>query len=134
LSVTLFPHVAISPICKTQRLELGERLDGLAGAGKDAEDVETDRLGEGSALADDNLVSGLDTESGRDVCGEVLVALLVTGVLGDEVEVFAADDQSTCRGLTSAKLSPMVLENVSLIPDSVVGITYGASWWRRRFR
>lgn len=27
--------------------------------------------------------------------GEVLVALLVTGVLGDEVEVLAANDQST---------------------------------------
>jgi hypothetical protein len=28
------------------------------------------------------------------VCGEVLVAALVTGVLGDEVEVLAADDES----------------------------------------
>ena len=27
------------------------------------------------------------------MCGEVLVALLVTGVLGDEVEVLAADDE-----------------------------------------
>jgi hypothetical protein len=29
------------------------------------------------------------------VGGEVLVALLVTGVLGDEVEVLAADDEGT---------------------------------------
>ena len=27
------------------------------------------------------------------MCGEVLVALLVTGVLGNKVEVLAADDQ-----------------------------------------
>jgi hypothetical protein len=51
-------------------------------------------LGERSALANGDLVTLLDTESGRDVCGEVLVAALVTGVLGDEVEVLAADDES----------------------------------------
>jgi hypothetical protein len=78
------------------RLELGELLGSLALAGKDTEDVETDGLGEGPALANDDLVTGLDTESGRDVGGEVLVALLVTGVLGDEVEVFTADDQGAC--------------------------------------
>jgi len=50
-------------------------------------------LGERSALADGDLVTILDTESGGDVCGEVLVAALVTGVLGDEVEVLAADDE-----------------------------------------
>jgi hypothetical protein len=77
-------------------LKLGERLDGLAGPGEHAEDVETDRLGERSALADNDLVTGLDTESGGDVRSEVLVALLVTRVLGDEVEVLAADDESTC--------------------------------------
>jgi hypothetical protein len=86
----------VHPMHKTQRLELGELLDGLAGAGKDAEHVEAHSLGEGSALADDDLVTGLDTEGGGDVSGEVLVALLVTGVLGDEVEVFAADDQGAC--------------------------------------
>lgn len=102
-------------------LELGELLDGLAGAGKDTEDVEADlheivlvdvsagmlfpgegrgeggsshSLGERSALANGDLVTLLDTESGRDVCGEVLVAALVTGVLGDEVKVLAADDES----------------------------------------
>lgn len=75
------------------RLKLGELLDGLASPGKDTEDVETDGLGERSALANDDLVTGLDTESGGDVGGEVLVTLLVTGVLGDEVKVLAADDQ-----------------------------------------
>lgn len=75
------------------RLKLGELLDGLASSGKDTEDVETDGLGERSALANDDLVTGLDTESGGDVGGEVLVTLLVTGVLGDEVKVLAADDQ-----------------------------------------
>jgi hypothetical protein len=73
-------------------LELGELLGSLALAGKDTEDVEADGLGEGPAL-----VTGLDTESGGDVGGEVLVALLVTGVLGNEVEVFTTDDQGACE-------------------------------------
>jgi len=74
-------------------LELVELLSSLSLSGEDTENVETDGLGEGPALANDDLVTGLSTESGRNVCGEVLVALLVTGVLGDEVKVFTADDQ-----------------------------------------
>jgi hypothetical protein len=86
------------------RLELGELLGSLSASGEDTEDVEADGLGERPALADDDCVTGLDTEGGRDVCGEVLVALLVTGVLGDEVEVFTADNQGTCTMLVhSAK-------------------------------
>lgn len=50
-------------------------------------------LAERPALANSNLVTLLNTESRGDVCGQVLVALLVTGVLGDEVEVFAADNE-----------------------------------------
>jgi len=49
-------------------------------------------LAQRSALANGNLVTLDDTESGGNVSGEVLVALLVTVVLGDEVEVLAADD------------------------------------------
>lgn len=52
-------------------------------------------LGEGTALADSDGVTLLNTESGGDVSGEVLVAALVTVVLGDVVKVFTADDQST---------------------------------------
>jgi hypothetical protein len=90
-------HVSVTPIIpSTMHLELGELLGRLALAGQNTEDVETDGLGKRPALANDDLVTGLDTESGRDVCGEVLVALLVTGVLGDEVEVFTADDQGAC--------------------------------------
>lgn len=94
-------HVSVThPI----RLKLGELLGGLSASGEDTEDVEADGLGERPALANNDLVTGLDTESGRDVCGEVLVALLVTRVLGDEVEVFTADDQSTCNpSVTVAK-------------------------------
>ena len=83
-------------------LKLGETLHSLAGSGQDTEHVETDGLGERPALANNDLVTGLDTEGGGDVCGEVLVALLVTGVLGDEVEVLAADDQGTWNLLTSS--------------------------------
>ena len=56
---------------------------------------ETHSLGQRPALANGDLVTLLNTESGGDVDGEVLVALLVTGVLGDEVEVLAADDDGT---------------------------------------
>lgn len=52
-------------------------------------------LAQRPALANGDLVAVLNTECWGDVCGEVLVALLVTGVLGDEVEVLAADDQGT---------------------------------------
>lgn len=74
-------------------LELAELLDALASSGQDAQDVESDSLAERSALANGDLVTLLNTEGGGDVRGEVLVALLVTGVLRDEVEVLAADDQ-----------------------------------------
>ena len=46
-------------------------------------------------MADGDLVTLLDTECWGDVCGEVLVALLVTGVLWNEVKVFSADDEGT---------------------------------------
>jgi hypothetical protein len=86
----------MKPLLHSMRLKLGELLGSLSASGEDTEDVEADGLGEGPALANDDLVTRLDTESGRDVCGEVLVALLVTRVLGDEVEVFTADDQGAC--------------------------------------
>lgn len=57
--------------------------------------VSTYGLAERPALADGNLVTLLNTEGGGNVGGEVLVAALVTGVLGDEVEVLAADDEGT---------------------------------------
>jgi hypothetical protein len=50
------------------------------------QDVEPDGLGQRSALTDDDLVTGVDSESGGTVNGEVLVPLLVTPVLGDAVE------------------------------------------------
>jgi hypothetical protein len=92
----------MKPLLHPMRLELGELLGSLSASGEDTEDVEADGLGEGPALADDDLVTGLDTEGGRDVRSEVLVALLVTGVLGDEVEVFTADDQGACVALVHA--------------------------------
>lgn len=46
-------------------------------------------------MANGNLVTLLNTESRRDVCGKVLVSLLVSGVLGDELKVLAADDDGS---------------------------------------
>lgn len=53
----------------------------------------TNSLGQRPALADGDLVAVLDTEGGGDMGREVLVALLVTVVFGDVMEVFAADDE-----------------------------------------
>lgn len=52
-------------------------------------------LGQRSALSNGDLVTLLNTEGRGDVGGQVLVSLLVTGVLSDEVEVLAADDDGT---------------------------------------
>jgi len=46
-------------------------------------------------LANGDLVTLLNTESWGNVRSEVLVALLVTGVLWNEVKVFSADDKGT---------------------------------------
>ncbi len=56
--------------------------------------VATYSLGQWTTLADGNLITLLNTESWGDVGSEVLVALLVTGVLWDEVKVLATDDES----------------------------------------
>ena len=57
-----------------------------------SDDVEPDRLGEGTALSDGDDVTVLDVEGGRAVSGNVLVTLLETTVLGDVVQVVPADD------------------------------------------
>jgi len=77
----------------SHRLKLVELLDLLAGSGQDTQNIESDSLAERSALANSDLVTLLNTECWRNVGGKVLVALLVTRVLGDEVEVFTADDE-----------------------------------------
>lgn len=52
-------------------------------------------LAERPALANCDLITFLNTESRRDVGGEVLVSLLVSGVLRDELEVLASDDNGS---------------------------------------
>lgn len=46
-------------------------------------------------MSNGNLITLLNTESWRDVRSQVLVSLLISGVFGDVVEVFAADDDGT---------------------------------------
>lgn len=46
-------------------------------------------------MANGDLVTLLDTETGGNVDGEVLVPLLISGVLLDEVEVFAPDNDGS---------------------------------------
>ena len=48
-----------------------------------------------SALSNGNLITILNAESWRYVRSKVLVSLLITGVLGDEVKVFSADDEGS---------------------------------------
>jgi hypothetical protein len=52
-------------------------------------------LAQWSALSNSNFITLHNTESWRNVCSKVLVSFLVTGVLGDEVEVFSADDEGS---------------------------------------
>lgn len=58
----------------------------------DSEDVESDGLGERSALSDGDDVSIVDSECWGCVGGEVLVSLLVPSVLGHELQIFSSDD------------------------------------------
>ena len=73
-------------------LVLGELLTTLTSLGDVLEDVVADGLGEGAALTNDDFITDLGFEAGRAVDGEVLVALHVTLVLLDVVEVVTADD------------------------------------------
>lgn len=86
--------VCLSITICSYKLKLDELL--LGGAhGDDPEDVEANSLGERAALTDSNDVTIANTESGGDVGGNVLVALLVTVVLGNVVEVLTTNDDST---------------------------------------
>lgn len=58
-------------------------------------DPKTYSLAQRPALANGDLVTILNTESRGNVGGEVLVALLVTGVLGDEVQVLSSDNDGS---------------------------------------
>ena len=119
-----------------QHLELREGLDGLARARQHPQHVESHSLGERSALANNDLVTFLDTECGRDVGGEVLVALLVSGVLGDVVEVFAADDDGSVHlgGLCIAFVSLWAVAVFVALPNlrRPCPSGYGHGWRRDR--
>lgn len=77
---------------KKSNSKLAELLDLLAGPWKHAKNIESDSLAQRPALSNGNLITLLYTESWRNVRSQVLVPLLVTCVLRDEVEIFAADD------------------------------------------
>jgi hypothetical protein len=57
--------------------------------------ISTYRLAQRPALSNGNLVTLFNTESWRNMRSQILVPLLVSGVLGDEVEILATDDEST---------------------------------------
>lgn len=102
-------------ILAQHRSELAELLDSLASPGKYTKHIESDlntlvsmrhlhncslghqmksyRLAEWSALANRHLVTLLHTERRRDVGGQILVSLLISRILGNEVKVLAADNQ-----------------------------------------
>lgn len=79
---------------RDDKLKLDELL--LSAAHRDdSEHVEANGLGERAALANSDNVTLRDAEGRRDVSGHVLVALLVTVVLRDVVQVLTADDDGT---------------------------------------
>lgn len=69
-----------------------ERLASLGAARDHLEGVEADSLGKRSALADDDLVAFVAAEARGKVGRDVGVALFVTLVLLDEVQVVHAHD------------------------------------------
>ena len=52
-------------------------------------------LAQRPALPNRDLITLLNTERWRDMCSQVLMSLLISGIFGDEVEVFAADDKGS---------------------------------------
>lgn len=79
---------------ETTDLKLGELLNALSRRLGDTENVESDSLAQRPALADHNLVTLFHTEARRNVSSEVLVPLFVSVILGNVVEVLAADNES----------------------------------------
>ncbi len=72
-------------------LDRSEDLIGLA-----LEDIESDGLGQRSALSDGNDISFLDSLEGRGaVSGDVGVSLLVSAILFDIVKIISSDDDSS---------------------------------------
>lgn len=81
--------------CQKTSLKLGEGLVSLAGGRENSENVESNGLGQRSALANSDNVALLDSESGRNVGSKVLVSLLVSVVLGNVVQVLPSDDDGS---------------------------------------
>lgn len=100
--------------------------------------IATYSLGERTALADGDPVTLLNTESGGNVSGQVLVALLVTVVLGNVVEVFTADDDGAVHlgghntaGQDTATNGDKTGEGALLVCDqSVSGLIDSTGTWR----
>lgn len=75
-------------------LELRELL-GLGSSNRNLQDVESNSLGQRSALANSDDITLLDTESWRNVSGNVLVSLLESVVFWNVVQVVSSDDDGS---------------------------------------
>ena len=75
-------------------LELGELL-GLGSRDGHLQHVESNGLGQRSALANNDNIALLHTESWGDVGGNVLVSLLVSVVFRHKVEVVSSDNDGS---------------------------------------
>lgn len=77
---------------RTHSLVRDETFPGSGPSRDDFQDVETNSLGQRSALADDNLVAFLASKRRGNVRGNVRVSLFVSLVLFDKVQVIHAED------------------------------------------
>lgn len=89
--VNLFSKIRLIQI---YHLERSEALEASRLGSLNLDDVESDGLGEGTALTNNDGITLRNAESGRDVSSKSLVTLLVTVVLGEEVEVVTTKDNS----------------------------------------
>ena len=111
------------------------RSEGLAALGtgrNDLEDVEADSLGERAALAHDHGITLLDAEAGGDVRREVGVALLVTLVLLNVVEVVHAHDEGAVHLVGLHEAGQDAAADGHVTGEGALLVDVGACCWEGR--
>ena len=96
---------------RTHSLVRDETFPGRGPSRDDFQDVETNSLGQRSALADDNLVAFLASKRRGNVRGNVRVSLFVSLVLFDKVQVIHAEDDGAVHFVdltTPDKILPLM--------------------------
>jgi len=95
LSAESISYVLKSDLLYLACSEKTELTSGLVFLGEDSQDVESDGLGEGSALTANDHITFLDSESRGDVDGGVLMSLFESVVFLNVVKIVSSDDEGS---------------------------------------